>query len=127
VHAACLRKLFADNESDEVPRCTVCREPYSMQAEYRFAFLWRRCLSCRSVGHAFEFIVVLLMLCCGVYTLSVFLRSKEARTRHGDGSSNGAVLLIYGLFGLTVLLVPFTLVKVYSRWKKANATTILPV
>jgi hypothetical protein len=29
--------------------------------------------------------------------------------------------LIYILFGITMLLVPITLAKVFERWKKANA------
>jgi len=47
--------------------------------------------------------------------------SDKARKRHQEESKLGAVIL-YGLFLITVILIPLTLVKVYQRWKRANST-----
>lgn len=69
----------------------------------------------RALAHAFEFLVVFVMLFCCFFTLNIFEHSRDRK--HSDRG----VYIIYGLLGLTLLLVPFTLKKVYGRWRKANA------
>ena len=72
---------------------------------------------CRAITHAFEFIVVLIMIGCTFFTLRTYLRSEEHK-KHGN---DNAFYIISGLFVLTLVMVPLTLRKVKERWVKANA------
>jgi len=119
VHQTCLKKLFSENQNDEAPRCRRCHEEYHVRVEYKFAFLWTRCLTCRSLSHIFEFLLVILMLVCGGITLTAVRRSPQAQRE--QEADKRAMMVIYFLFALTLCLFPLTLRKVYQRWKKANA------
>lgn len=140
---------------------------YTVSVQFRFKLTWNKLLSCRSLGthlicnrqppascsvqslfagHCFEFFIVLIMIVCGGFTISVsatrpcshctpretqsvghvllrlrcggqvFRRSPEFKQQAPEG---GGAAIIYVLFGITVLLVPLTL-------KKASGLAVLP-
>jgi hypothetical protein len=125
VHAACVTRLFEENDSEEAPHCPYCGDDYAVRVRWHFDLNWARCLSCRSVAHAFEFVIVLLMIGCAGFTLVVFRRThareeREAERLHRAHSDSG-VYAIYALFAITLMLVPLTLWKVCTRWQKANS------
>jgi hypothetical protein len=87
-------------------------------------FGWHRFFTCRSVGHLFEMIIIVCMIGCGLFTLWIFHHSPEYLSRHrglAHEKTDVATYLIYFLFALTMCLVPFTLKKVFERWRTANS------
>ena len=124
VHRSCLERLVGEAELEQPPACPKCGQAYRLHVTWDFRLAWERATSCRSVSHAFEFVVVLLMVVCGLFTIVSFRRHEaEAAGEHARRSPEPAAVsyLIYGLFAATMLLVPFTLRKVAQRWVKANA------
>lgn len=55
----------------------------------------------------------------------MFHRSPEYQRRHRTGSSDSdgdaATYIVYVLFGFTICMVPFTMKKVFERWRHANS------
>lgn len=130
-------------------RCSTCHEIYRIRIQYHFLLVWERFCTFRSLGHIFEFIIVISMLCIGIFTIILFQQQhsielakkfkakQQYQQLHGihtaniptspydDENAEGmfVTILIYILFGLTIILVPITLYTVYQRWKKANSTS----
>jgi len=127
LHRECLTSLYANKESDEPPRCPVCYDVYRVSVRYRFLFVWDRMLACRSVSHFLELIIVAVMLLCGCVTLWIFHRQTSSphfqhpHTGPSNHATDWPTLFIYSLFFLTLIMVPFTMRKVFERWKRANS------
>lgn len=118
VHVHCIEKLSENHESDEPLRCSQCHHVYKVSIQYRFVFAWTKFLSCRSLAHMVELVVVVLMVLCGGFTLYLFNHSPEI-----SHTSNGNLCFIYFLCFLTMAMVPLTFKKVFDRWKRANAVS----
>jgi len=76
----------------------------------------------RSCSHAFEFVVVIVMLICCTFTFRIAFSSAAVGKGHpGVVDSGFAAYIIYGLLLLICVMVPLTLRRVAQRWKRANA------
>ena len=123
LHKECLAAIYATKESDDLPRCPSCHDTYRVTVRYRFMFAWHRVMTCRSVGHLFEMLIIVAMIGCGLFTLHLFHQSPEYLSKHrrGHEKTDFASYLIYFLFAVTMCLVPFTLKKVFERWRNVNS------
>ena len=65
LHRECLAQLYAIKETDELPRCPDCHDVYRVSVKYTFFFAWNRVLTCRSIGHLCEILIILFMILCG--------------------------------------------------------------
>lgn len=101
--------------------CGQCHDIYRVSIRYHFLLEWTRCLSFRSLGHAFEFVIVILMIFCCISVIYMFHSRDLIPQTHSSHESQTARYMIYTLFGITIILVPLTLMKVYQRWKLANS------
>jgi hypothetical protein len=111
---------------------------YRASVKYTLMLAWHRVCTCRSVGHLLEMAAIVLMLVAGIGTLYVFMNSPAYKRHHPppaaaaptEGSAAAppvrsgddlAAYFICILFGVTLCMVPFTLRKVFERWRQANS------
>jgi hypothetical protein len=124
MHKACLEALLAQHDADHALCCSVCEQPYRVHVTYQFRLLWSRVLSCRAVGHCFEFFVVLFMVVCGGLAIFVFERDRK---KNGERDDVVGRYIVYVLFAAVLVLVPLTLRRVAQRWTKANADAVVQI
>lgn len=69
------------------------------------------------------------MIAAGAVMLYMFQTDQLPSSAHGRRAAHhesaAARYLIYALFGVTLVLVPLTLRKVYQRWHKANSEAVI--
>jgi len=120
LHKQCLERLLNASDSDDPLRCPTCREPYRVKIQYNFKLMRSRCCSMRALSHAFEFVVVIIMIFCCFTTVHFAMRINGG-SKAAQSEPSFARYLIYFLGALTIALIPLTLWRVYGRWRKANA------
>ncbi len=132
VHLTCLEKLIQahfDQSAglDELesnasrPRCPRCGDAYRVRLNWRFQLSLHRLLTCRSICHAIEFLLILFMLAIAVYSILNFRAQSLSNPASSTPSQSSPDWIIYVLFGSVCLLIPITLKTVFGRWKMANS------
>lgn len=57
--------MYANKETDDLPRCPACGDAYRVSVTNTFRFTWNRVCTCRSIGHMFEIAIIFCMMACG--------------------------------------------------------------
>jgi hypothetical protein len=65
LHKECLSAVYANKETDDLPRCPACFDTYRVSVKNTFRFTWNRVCTCRSIGHMFEIVMIICMIACG--------------------------------------------------------------
>jgi hypothetical protein len=143
MHKSCLEFAIMNNPSEEPLTCPKCKQNYSVKLNWIYQADWSLFFTGKSLSHAFEFIVVVLMILCMAYTIYSFYYSpqqiqarKHNELYHNPANNSASVnsihsqhhsaddradFIIYFLFFIVVLMIPITLRTVYHRWKRANS------